>query len=569
MLKMKLGTKLQSAFLIISFIGTLVAGIGLHNMSKINDQADHMYNQELMGLSHIKDANINLIYIGRARSNLLLSTNQVERDKNLTNIKKYQKDLQENIAQARKLFSDEKSKAIFAEYENINKQYEQDLQDIMLLVKDTPMYENNVQLKEKMNETRAVANRMDEMLSNLANIKEEKAQSEAIESVHLYQESKYEIIALVVISLIGGVIIGVLMTRKITSQLGGEPEYAVEIANRVASGDLTHNIITKDKDNSSLLFAMKTMQNSLVEIVSQVRSGTDIIATASKQIASGSMDLSSRTEEQASSLEETASSMEEITSTVMQNNSNAQVAQNMVQDTVIVANNGSIKMDSVMKTINNIEQQSNEMTNIISTIEGIAFQTNILALNAAVEAARAGEQGRGFAVVASEVRNLAQRSSIAAKEIKALINDCVQAVASGNKQAKIAQAEMQDVVQRIEKVSIVIRDITSASSEQTNSIEQINEAIMQMDNVTQQNAALVEEAAAASASLQEQAVNLSKLASVFKVDKQFVSQHNIKEEKTPEFVEVKLQVAKSPKFVAQKSIPLKSAAVVQSDWEEF
>lgn len=565
MLKMKLGTKLQSAFLIISFIGTLVAGIGLHNMSKINDQADHMYNEELMGLTHIKDANINLIYIGRARGNLLLSTDQVERDKNLANIKKYQTRLQENIAQARKLFLDEKSKDIFAEYENINKQYDQDLQDIILLVKDAPMYEESAQLKEKMNETRAVANRMDEMLLSLAHIKEEKAHAEAIASVKLYQESKYEIIALVFISLMGGVIIGVLMTRKITSQLGGEPEYAVQIANRVASGDLTHDIITKDKDTSSLLFAMKTMQNSLVEIVSQVRTGTDIIATASKQIASGSMDLSSRTEEQASSLEETASSMEEITSTVMQNNSNAKVAQNMVQDTVVVASNGSSKMDSVMKSITNIEQQSNEMTNIISVIEGIAFQTNILALNAAVEAARAGEQGRGFAVVASEVRNLAQRSSIAAKEIKALINDSVQAVASGNEQAKVAQAVMQDVVQRIEKVSTVIHDITSASSEQTNSIEQINEAIMQMDDVTQQNAALVEEAAAASASLQEQAVHLSKLASVFKVDKQYINQPNIQ----PKFEEKKTVAQFVDVKPLQKKMASKPAALSSNDWEEF
>ena len=300
------------------------------------------------------------------------------------------------------------------------------------------------------------------------------------------------------------------------SQLGGEPDYAAAIAGRIAAGDLGTDVTVKANDRSSLLFAMKSMRDNLANIVGQVRMGTDTIATASSQIASGNLDLSSRTEQQASSLEETASSMEELTSTVKQNADNARQANGLAMTASEVAKKGGSVVAEVVGTMTAINDSSRKIVDIIAVIDGIAFQTNILALNAAVEAARAGEQGRGFAVVASEVRNLAQRSAAAAKEIKTLIGDSVEKVEIGAKLVDQAGATMDEIVESVKRVTDIMGEITAASQEQTSGIEQINQAITQMDEVTQQNAALVEEAAAAAESLQDQAANLSQVVSIFK-----------------------------------------------------
>jgi methyl-accepting chemotaxis protein len=259
------------------------------------------------------------------------------------------------------------------------------------------------------------------------------------------------------------------------------------------------------------------MNESLVRIVGEVRMGTDTITIASSEIAHGNMDLSSRTENQASSLQMTASSMEELTSTVKHNADNASQANRLAATASEVAVKGGTVVSQVVETMGSINESAKKIVDIIGVIDGIAFQTNILALNAAVEAARAGEQGRGFAVVASEVRNLAQRSAAAAKEIKALISDSVEKVGVGAKLVDQAGTTMDEVVSSVRHVTDIISEIAAASNEQTAGIEQINQAIIQMDNVTQQNAALVEEAAAAASSLQEQAHNLSTVVSVFKL----------------------------------------------------
>ncbi|MES2026488.1 MAG: methyl-accepting chemotaxis protein [Pseudomonadota bacterium] len=318
-----------------------------------------------------------------------------------------------------------------------------------------------------------------------------------------------------VIAVLIAALFAFLATRSITRPLSR----AVVLARKVADGDLTGDIVVHSKDETGqLLQALKDMNGGLLKIVTQVRLGTDAIASASHQIATGNLDLSSRTEQQASSLEETASSMEELTSTVKQNAENARQSNQLALSASEVAVRGGEVVAQVVDTMGAINDSAKKIVDIIGVIDGIAFQTNILALNAAVEAARAGEQGRGFAVVASEVRTLAQRSASAAKEIKELIGDSVDKVSIGSRLVDDAGATMREVVESVKRVTDIMSEITAASQEQTDGIEQINQAVMQMDQVTQQNAALVEEAAAAAEALQDQAQNLSQVVGVFKLD---------------------------------------------------
>lgn len=316
-------------------------------------------------------------------------------------------------------------------------------------------------------------------------------------------------------ALVCGGLFALFLTRSITRPLA----HAVALAEQVASRDLTAEIQVSSRDEvGHLLSALKRMNDSLLATVNEVRAGTETIVSASQQIASGNLDLSSRTEQQAGSLEETASSMEELTSSVRQNADNARQANALALAASEIAVRGGKVVSEVVTTMESINASSKKIGDIIAVIDGIAFQTNILALNAAVEAARAGEQGRGFAVVASEVRNLAQRSAGAAKEIRSLIADSVDKVDAGGRLVDEAGATMQEIVQGIVRVTDVMAEITSASAEQALGIEQVNAAITQMDDVTQQNAALVEEAAAAAASMQDQASSLAELVNTFKVE---------------------------------------------------
>ena len=340
------------------------------------------------------------------------------------------------------------------------------------------------------------------------------ARSEFQQSQQTYSLVRMGCIAGVLFGLVLALMVGIWLIRAISRPL----EAAVKIADGIAAGDLTQRIEVQSSDETGrLMQALKDMNDSLVRIVGQVRSGTDTIGTASSQIASGNLDLSSRTEQQASSLEETASSMEELTSTVKQNADNARQANQLAVTASDVAVKGGAVVAQVVDTMASINDSSKKIVDIISVIDGIAFQTNILALNAAVEAARAGEQGRGFAVVATEVRSLAQRSAAAAKEIKSLIGDSVDKVEVGSKLVAQAGATMDEVVASVKRVTDIMGEISAASHEQSAGIEQVNQAIAQMDQVTQQNAALVEEAAAAAESMQDQAAELANVVSVFKL----------------------------------------------------
>ena len=310
---------------------------------------------------------------------------------------------------------------------------------------------------------------------------------------------------------------GWVMVRSIGRQLGAEPGEAVEVVRGVASGDLSMPIVLRHGDSTSLMAQLKRMQTSLAEVVFTVRQGSKGVASASAEIAQGNQDLSSRTEQQASALEETAASMEELSSTVRHNADSARQANQLAVHASNVATQGGEAMGQVVATMKGIDHSSKRIADIISVIDGIAFQTNILALNAAVEAARAGEEGRGFAVVASEVRNLAQRSAAAAKEIKTLIDHSVSQVEQGSSMVAQAGDTMTEVVTAIRRVTDIMGEVSAASHEQSLGVAQVGEAVTQMDQVTQQNAALVEESAAAANSLQHQAEQLLQSVAVFKL----------------------------------------------------
>ncbi len=514
---MTVRTRLLSGFLLVVLLGAVVAVIGIASMARMNAQARQAYSDDLLGISASKEANINLIYMTRAMRNMLLTSSAEDKAKYARVADEARKTMLERIAVARPLFRSAEAKTLFVELDKGLADYEAGRQQVIKLAAGERPEEKAAAITYALGPLSKIVNYADDKLTQIGVTKEKIAAESAAASDQEYTDTRTLMIVLVLVSVGASIGLGLWITRVLTRQLGGEPAYAVEAAGAIAAGELSNPIHTGNGDQSSLLFAMEAMRKSLVKIVGEVRSGTDTIATASNQIAAGNLDLSSRTEEQASSLEETASSMEELTSTVKQNADNARQANQLAVSASEVALKGGSVVAEVVDTMASINASSKKIVDIIGVIDGIAFQTNILALNAAVEAARAGEQGRGFAVVATEVRNLAQRSAAAAKEIKTLINDSVDKVDAGGKLVDQAGVTMADIVQSITRVTDIMSEIASASMEQTMGIEQINSAIAQMDEVTQQNAALVEQAAAAAGSLQDQAAALAEVVSVFKL----------------------------------------------------
>ncbi|URV29559.1 methyl-accepting chemotaxis protein [Burkholderia gladioli] len=352
-------------------------------------------------------------------------------------------------------------------------------------------------------------------LANFEDQLNEQAQREAIAT---YSNVRALIAVIAGSALLVAVGTTILIARSILRQLGGEPSMAQYAAAQIADGNLMIDLPVTRGDSSSLMASLETMRAKLASIVQGIKTSAESISIAAGEVAQGNVDLSQRTEEQAASLEETAASMEELTSTVKQNTDNARQGSTLAAAASQTASSGGEVVRQVVGTMADITSSSQKVSEIISVIEGIAFQTNILALNAAVEAARAGEQGRGFAVVAGEVRTLAQRSAVAAKEIKALIETSVSHVAAGSQLVSNAGATMDEIVRSVKRVTDIMGEIASASAEQGTGIEQVNVAVTQMDEVTQQNAALVEQATAAAQSMADQAESLRAAVSIFKVE---------------------------------------------------
>ncbi|WP_028206773.1 methyl-accepting chemotaxis protein [Paraburkholderia nodosa] len=342
------------------------------------------------------------------------------------------------------------------------------------------------------------------------------ANSAQTEATAQFQHMRTLIMAILLGAVATGALLAWLISQRLSRQLGCEPAQAMEIAGRIAAGDLSVSIATRRGDSGSLLHALGEMRTQLTGIVANIHDSSGSILLAAREISQGNTDLSQRTEEQAASLGETATSMEQLTSTVRQNAENASQVGGLARGASEVAARGSELVSEVARTMGEVAQDAKRMTDIIATIEKIAFQTNILALNAAVESARAGEHGRGFAVVAGEVRALAQRSAASAREIKELIEASTAGVANGATLAQRAGSTMVEVTAAVQRVTDIMGEMVAASGEQSTGIEQVNRAVAQMDQVTQQNAALVEQAAAAASSMADQAAQLQQAVSIFR-----------------------------------------------------
>jgi methyl-accepting chemotaxis protein len=509
---LSIGARLGMGFALILILMTFMTGIGIWRLQKVSEATKEMMQGSLEAERLVSDWNQNI-------NSGVRRTLAIAKSSDASLIPFFKEDAAatgkatlEQQTKMEPLMDTDEEKAL---YKDIGEKRLIYISSRDAIVK--AKLENNMEEATRILETIFVPNSRlyMELADKLLKVQRAEINKTGRDIESLYTSSLTELVILNVLALLLGGLCAWWLTKGITRPLSK----AVQIARTVSAGDLTSHIDVSSRDETGqLMQALKDMNESLVRIVVEVRSGTETIATASSQIASGNLDLSSRTEQQASSLEETASSMEELTSTVRQNADNARQANQFAVSASEVAGKGGAVVAQVVDTMASINQSSKKIVDIIGVIDGIAFQTNILALNAAVEAARAGEQGRGFAVVAAEVRTLAQRSAAAAKEIKSLIDDSVDKVDTGARLVDQAGTTMDEIVESVKRVTDIISEITAASQEQTSGIEQVNQAISQMDQVTQQNASLVEEAAAAAESMQDQSRNLAQAVSVFKLD---------------------------------------------------
>ncbi|MFJ3314964.1 methyl-accepting chemotaxis protein [Herbaspirillum huttiense] len=507
----RISARLAACFGILVAVMCLIAGVGMQSLHSISKASRIVVEDRYVKIALVMEIRENVNSAARNLRNAMLGRNPDEAKRYLDRGAANSAKTTESMNQIEKLISTPRGKELFKAIQEARAAYSTSRDKLRELILQQKKEEATEVL---FNEVIPKQDRYFDVLNDFVAFQ----RTLMDESVAEGQQTSDSAIALMLELSAVAILLCVLAAWWVTRSITRPLNEAVDVASAVAQGDLTVQIGETTRDETGkLLASLKAMNQNLHRIVSEVRTGSDTINTASSEIASGNLDLSSRTEEQAGALEETASAMEELTSTVKQNADNARQANSLAATASDVAVQGGSVVGQVVQTMGEINEASRKIVDIISVIDGIAFQTNILALNAAVEAARAGEQGRGFAVVASEVRTLAQRSASAAKEIKALIDDSVSRVDNGSRLVEQAGATMSEVVASVRRVTDVVAEISAASNEQSDGIEQINHAIVQMDEVTQQNAALVEQAAAAAQSLQEQSGRLVETVSIFKL----------------------------------------------------
>ncbi|MRW91498.1 HAMP domain-containing protein [Duganella sp. FT80W] len=561
-LNLRLFTKLMLSFAVVLLLCVGLGSFSVVQLARVNATSTDLQTNWMPSVRVLLEIKYDIARYRSQEAQHILSETPADMDKYEKRMGEFADKLKKHRAEYEKLITEPEERSGYAEFSRLWDKYLVQSAEVIKLSRQ----EKNAEARAlTRGDAATLFNQASDIMERLAVINIDGGNKASELGDALYASARWWIMGIVVACVALGAIQAVWISGLIARPL----ENAVHIAQTVAAGNLTSQIVVSTTDETGqLLQALKEMNDNLQKIVGQVRQGTDVISTAASEIATGNLDLSARTEQQASSLEETASSMEELTSTVKQNADNARRANELAHSASGIAVQGGDVVSQVVQTMGSINASSSKIVDIIGVIDGIAFQTNILALNAAVEAARAGEQGRGFAVVASEVRNLAQRSASAAKEIKSLITDSVAQVEAGSKLVHQAGKTMEEVVASVRKVSDIVAEITTAGKEQEVGIEQINQAVAEMDTVTQQNAALVEQAAAASASMQEQAEQLARVVSVFKLE--------ASERAAPSRVAVAPAPARLPAKAAQPPVqlamarqPAKTAKAAAADWEEF
>jgi methyl-accepting chemotaxis protein len=512
----RIGGRLALGFAAVLVLQVAIGAIGLVQMADLSER--------ITAITEVTQAKANALntamsHVGEraiAARNLALLTDPAAQKADLERVKTAQAGIDTSMQELAVFMkspanSTEEERQMFAQLVSLEARY---LPVATRIVGLATTRKTDEAIKSLGNDCMPLLTQMMAQMTAFDALLDREGKTSADEAQAAYRRARWEIVLILGASLVAGALVAWWLARSITRPIGE----AVQVAQRVAAGDLTTRIEASGTDEAGqLLAALKQMNAGLVEVVSNVRQASDSIATGSTQIASGNQDLSRRTEQQASALEETAASMEQLGSTVRQNADNAKQANQLALGASGVATRGGEVVTQVVETMKGINDSSRKISDIIGVIDGIAFQTNILALNAAVEAARAGEQGRGFAVVAGEVRNLAQRSAEAAKEIKGLICASVERVEQGTVLVDQAGATMAEIVCAIKRVSDIVGEISVASAEQSAGVVQVGAAVTQMDQTTQQNAALVEESAAAAHSLSQQAQNMVRAVAVFRL----------------------------------------------------
>ena len=466
--RLPVSTVLTGGFLIVAAMGAAIGGLGIYTITQLTRASDELAQKQMRAITQMGSAANSLAHASRAQTALLIATTLNERKALSAQISDSMQHLKDGVENVRPLFASDEGKKMIREVDAIYPVWSKRMSDFLTLMEaqglDPTQFDSRVDAENfgLQDDTAAFEKTLDKMVKRV----EEVAAASTVRARQDAERSRLLMIVMAAVGTVLGIVLGIVIARRLSRQLGGEPSYAADVARRIAGGDLAVQVQTRPGDRSSMLFAMSQMQQQLTGTIGHIKTSADSIASATKQIAAGNADLSQRTEQQASSLEETASSMEELTSIVKQNADNARQASQLAGNASDIAVKGGEVVGRVIETMSGINNSSKKIADIITVIDEIAFQTNLLALNAAVEAARAGEHGRGFAVVAAEVRNLAQRSATAAKEIKGLINDSVSRVDAGSAQVGRAGEAMGQILQSVQQVSGTVAEISQSSAGQ-------------------------------------------------------------------------------------------------------